>query len=99
MVDKNKNNQPSKLQSIVSHIGFTVLAAATIVNMFELADREGRHAVGALQPNFAYATIQNPLNEAGNQGNDLRRSAREEISHTSATFGVVQRSPSTTGKR
>lgn len=100
MVTKNKNAQPKKLARIISHVGMTVVALATVLNLTELASREGHQLAATLQPAYAAASP-----DSGNTQNDkqtvqsyeMRRSGREEIRHSSATYGAATRSHSISG--
>lgn len=93
MLEKNKNEQ-SKLTVVAENIGMTVLALATVINMAELSGHEGHNMFGFLQPAYASVGQQSVIQD---QSSELRRGGREEIRHTSASYGAVMRSHSITG--
>jgi hypothetical protein len=95
MVKQNKNTTIERLETIMSHVGMAVMTMATMASMTELAHREGSHLTATLQP--AYATNQITANDPGQNDDQFRRGGREEIRHTSATYGSAMRSHSVTG--
>lgn len=80
----------------MSHVGMAVMTMATMASMTELAHREGSHLIATLQP--AYVMNNDNTGDAGQGDEQLRRSGREEIRHTSASYGSAMRSHSVTGK-
>lgn len=94
MVHKNKNHTKisvERLHHIADIAGMVIVSFATVLNMVELAEHEGRQIVSFMQPHYAMAAA------TDEQGTELRRSGREEIRHTSATYGAIMRSHPTSG--
>jgi hypothetical protein len=87
MVSKNKNNTSSiyNLESVASHLGLAVMMLATVASISELPHREGGHSEAVLQPAYS-ATLQTHSDE------QMRRGGKEEVRHTSASYGAVMRS-------
>lgn len=98
MVKQNKNSKLEKYHKVTRRLGLAVMALATVFSMAELTDREGHQLAVALQPSYAYANQNLDSNEQGNQASEQRRSGKEEIRHSSATYGTVMRSHSVSGK-
>lgn len=94
MVQKNQNTLTSLASTALSHVGLTVMFAGALINMAELAEREGSRVAVALQPNYAFAT--QPVEGQGNN-DEMTRRAKEEIGHTSTSYGSVRRSHSIAG--
>lgn len=94
MVEKTKN-YPSNIESIVSSIGMTVITVATMLHVAELPHSNEPKMTGTLQP--VYASAQPAESQAHSE--DARRSGREEVRHSSATFGAVMRSHPTAGSQ
>lgn len=92
MVTKNKNTTVQTFKSAVTHAGFAVMALATVLSITELADKQGHKAVAVLQPQLSYAVADDNQNRLHAQhSEELRRGAKEEIRHTSASYGVQMR--------
>ena len=96
MDQKNKNIQTKRFETFIENFGLGVIALATVINMAELSGKEGSRLFGIMQP--AYAIV-GQSEEIQNQSNELRRSGKEEIRHTSATYGAFVRSQPTAGSR
>ena len=96
MVQKNKKTQKQKFETFIENFGLGVIDLATVINMAELSGKEGSRMLGIIEP--AYVAV-GRLGVVQNQTNELRRSGKEEIRHTSATYGVFVRSQPTAGSR
>jgi hypothetical protein len=94
MVEKNKNNTTSKMGQAATHASLAVMVVATLISMTELASREGHRVVGVLQPSYAY--VGQNVDFQGH-GDEIARRGKEEIRHTSASYGAVMRSHSVSG--
>ncbi len=97
MVNKNKNNTNTvtRIGQVATHAGLTVMIAATLVGMAEVAEREGRRVIATLQPSYAYAGERN--NQLGHGDEQMRRGGREEIRHMSTSYDTIKRSNSISG--
>lgn len=96
MINKNKNLNTQKLETLTGtaaeHLGMFVVGVATVLNVAGLSHLQGEHhAVGTSHSSVAQAHTSEGSN------NEMRRPGREEIRHSSASFGAFQRSPITTG--
>ncbi len=89
MVFQNKNSKCISIENILSHTGMLVMAGAIILSMAETAEREGLRVMATLQP--SYATVQPGSDLAGHSDEQLRRGGKEEIRHTSATYGAIMK--------
>ena len=94
-LDKNKNINSDRLEKIVAHVGLTVVALATVLNMADTAEHVGRQLVVSLQPN--YAAVSTPGSDPTGQSTEFRRGGKEEVRHSSATFGAVKMSHAISG--
>jgi len=98
MVNKNKNNQDQNSESLAhtaaEHIGMLAVGVAAVINVAGLAHlSQDQHTTAVLQPLYAVSQAQ----ESETASEELRRPGREEIRHSSASFGAFQRSPNTAG--
>jgi hypothetical protein len=111
MVNKNKNHTEEiieKVQNAANHVGLSAMVIATALTMAELEHKRASHEVVgnvALQP--AYAMAEDPNSRGAGQhadwqqqvNHELRGGRKEEIRHTSATYGQYLRSHSVSGTR
>ncbi|HEX8227595.1 MAG TPA: hypothetical protein VF572_07045 [Candidatus Saccharimonadales bacterium] len=90
MVENNTNTTIEKVCNIGAHVGVAVMMGATLTGMLESAYHEGHRMAMTLQP--VYSSVSHGP-AAGEQGNEMMRrtGGKEEIRHTSATFGAVMR--------
>lgn len=94
MLEKNKNTPIDHLERAASYAGMAVMLVATLVSVTELAEREGHRVAQILQPSYAHVG-QNVDHQA--QGGELVQRGKEEIRHTSASYGTAMRSASIPG--
>jgi hypothetical protein len=76
------------------------MALASVISLADMAEREGHKAVAVLQTQPAYVVADentNPMQEQNIQ--ELRRAGKEEIRHTSASYGVQMRNHYISGSR
>lgn len=92
MVKQNKNNH-SNIETIASNLGMAVVALAAVLHVAELPHEGDRYQTATLQP--TYVTSQS----ADTHSEEMRRSGREEVRHSSATFGAIMRSHPTAGSQ
>ena len=95
MVEKNKNNTLSRIEQLATHAGITVMIAATLISMAEIAEREGHRVVATLQPSYAYAGQHN--NQLGHGDEQMRKGGREEVRHMSTSYDTLKRSNAISG--
>ncbi|GEM_PF-1780128 len=96
MVEKNKNySNKNSIKHIVSAIGVTAMLAATVCSLVEHMDKEGQRLITALQP--VYTSTGQSLSADTLNDDQFRRAGKEEIHHSSATYGAVKRSASVAG--
>lgn len=90
--NKNKNIfSIERAERMVSHLGMTVMLAATVVSMVEIAHRESSRLVATLQPAYALSGQHADLPNQIGHGDEQSRRSKEEIRHTSATYGEMRR--------
>lgn len=95
MFDKNKNNLAHITEKAVLHIGIYLMAAATIIGMTELTDRQDIRILNVAQPAFAFDSGVQPTMDHQN----LIRREREEAGRHAVSYGVTMRTPPISGKR
>jgi hypothetical protein len=103
MANKTKSQSDTTIDNIktaVSHVGFAAMTLATMVSMVELSERTGHKTVAVLQPAPSYVVADNYTeNAGGGMHEELRRGAKEEIRHTSASYGVQMKQDYVSGNR
>jgi hypothetical protein len=97
MVFKNKQKIIDNIETFAGHSGMVVMTLAVLISMAELAEREGHRVVVTLQPAYAIAHHGAQDNGLTGHGDEQARRGKEEIRHTSATYGAVMRSSAISG--
>lgn len=97
MVEKNKNSiTKQKIETIASYAGTAVMMLATVISMAELSEREGHRVATVLQPQPAYAVV-NDIDAPWGHGDERTRRGRDEIRHSSENYGEVMHMQKTAG--
>jgi hypothetical protein len=96
MVNKNKNHtQNIEVNQIASIVGTTAMLAATFCGLIEHMDHESHRLLTAIRP--TYASVAQVINADVGSESQIRRAGREEIHHSSATYGTIKRTESVSG--
>lgn len=96
MVHKNKNHieTSSPVNNIYAAVGMFAMAAATTLGVVGHMQHDSHKVIAALEPVYAHSTAAH-ISEINSE--ELRRPGKEEIHHSSATYGAAKRSPSVSG--
>lgn len=100
MAYKNKNhtnNISDSISTAATHLGVAAMLMATVAATAETAIHEGQKMAAILQPQAVYASATEHIELQ--PGHELRRAGgtKEEIHHSSASYGSMKRSPSVSG--
>jgi len=83
-----------RAKDTASNVAMVAMAAATIIGMTELTERQDVKV--AVQPAFAYAGSSNIYQPVGD--NAIRKE-KEEVAHRPISYGISMRSEAISGKR
>ena len=98
-MSKNKNDKNQfDLEPLVARIGLTAMSIATLAGLVEVHETRQPKLVNQLQPAYAYATENNQMTEPGTYHETIMRREKDEIKHTTVSYGVTMRSHPVTGK-
>ena len=95
MVKQNKNKTIETLEQVGSHIGVAVMLVAVGAGIIEFAEKEAHRVTATLQPAYSMSAAHHDVPGQGEQ--QIRRSGKEEIRHTSASYGALMRTNSVSG--